>query len=349
MRSRNFLKSLLFVAFLGSAAFVAIPCAGQLVGSSNTNTGHEIAGSVRDSQTGQGLDRVRVDLLSKEVPVAFTFTTGDGEFIFSGVTNGQYDIQVNADGFERFDQIVDVAHESVFGVDVDLKRAAGTATSAPGASVSVHQLGVPAKAQKEFDKAVDLMNSKSDFRGAVSEFDRAIQDFPNYYEAYAMQGAAFIALSDPTSAERVLRKSIDLSAGKYPAALYILAGLLNSSKRYSEAEAAARQCLALDETSWHGHMELARALLGLGKLDEALTNALRAGDLESKNPKTFLVLANIHSAQRNYSAFLQDLDSYLALDPTGPAADQVRKERDQVQQALRQAQSDAPPPSQPAQ
>jgi type IV pilus assembly protein PilF len=349
MRSRLSLDFLLFIGFTPIFIFVATPCAGQMAGNNNPSSGHELSGTVRDAASGQALDHVRVDLVSKEVSHAFTFTSADGQFRFSGLPNGQYDIQVDADGFESYDQTVDVAQRSVFDINVDLKRAAGATPSAPGASISAHQLGVPPKAQKEFDKAVAQMNSKGDMHAAISGFDRAIQDFPDYYEAYTMEGVAYIAISDTASAERVLRKSIELSSGKYPAALYTLAGLLNTSNRFQEAEAMARQCLALDEASWHAHIELAKALLGLGSLDEALTNAQRARDLEPKNPKTFLVLANIHGAQRNYPAFLQDLDNYLVLDPTGAMADQVRKKRDQIQQALTQAQTNASPSSKPAQ
>jgi len=349
MRSRNLANSLLFIAFLALSASTAIPCGAQIAAPNTSMTGHEVAGTVRDASTGQVLDRVRVDLLHDGASQAYTMTAAGGQFTFPGLSGGQYDLQVSADGYAAFDETVDVSHETTVFVYVDLTRAAGTDPSAPAAWISAHQLGVPAKARKEYDKAVDLMNSKFDFRGAISGLDRAIQDFPDYYEAYAMQGVAYLAVSDANSAERVLRKSIELSSGKYPAALYILAGLLNGGKRFSEAEATARQCLALDEASWHGHVELAQALFGLGKLDEALTNALRARDLEPKNPKTFLLLANVHGAERNYAAFMQDVDSYLSLDPTGPMADQVRKKRDQVQQEWGPAQSEAPTPSQPAQ
>jgi hypothetical protein len=54
-----------------------------------------------------------------------------------------------------------------------------------------------------------------------------------------------------------------------------------------------------------------------------------------------LLVADIHLDRRNYTAFLQDIDVYLKLDPTGPDADQVRKDRDQVLQTLQKA--PAPP------
>jgi hypothetical protein len=47
-----------------------------------------------------------------------------------------------------------------------------------------------------------------------------------------------------------------------------------------------------------------------------------------------LLLANVHMNEQNYPALLDDLNSYLKLAPTGSLADQARKQRDQVQQAL---------------
>ncbi|MGB6429091.1 MAG: carboxypeptidase regulatory-like domain-containing protein [Candidatus Acidiferrales bacterium] len=341
MRPHPLLSSLLLIAIS------AFTCLGQDGGPSMSDSGYEISGIVRDAASSQTLNGIRVDLTSSGIPMQFTFTENSGQFTFSGVQSGQYRIQVNAEGYEPFDQAVNVSRSSVYGFNADLKKIAGAPASTAGA-VTVHQLGVPAKAQKEFNKAFDLMRTKSDYRGAIVEFDRAIQDFPDYYEAYAMEGAAYLALSDATSAEKVLRKSIELSASKYPTALFLLAGTLNSTNRFAEAEGPARQCVAIDELSSDGHFELGRALLGLGKLDEALQNALRARELEPNNPRTFLLLANIHGARQEYAAFLKDLDGYLALVPSGPMADEIRKKRDQAQQALRDAQP-APPQAQPAQ
>jgi Tfp pilus assembly protein PilF len=333
-------------------ACCASPCLGQMTGGDDMPVSStfvfQVSGIVRDTNSNEPIPRIRVSLTNMGSPEATTLTGADGQFSFPGIHNGRYHIQINVDGYEDFDQPVVIDRGSAT-VDIDLVKLAA-APPPTGPSVTVHELGVPQKAQNEFQKAHDLMSAKSDYHDAIAEFDRAIHDYPDYYEAYAMEGSAYLALSDPTSAERVLRKSIDLSAGKYPAALYLLAGLLNSANRFSEAEAPARQCIALDENAWGGYFELARALLGLGKLDEAQTSAMKSRDLKPDNPKVYLLLANIHTTQQDYPALLQDLDRYLALNPTGPMADQARKEQAQLKQAMVAAQpAVSPPPPQPQQ
>jgi tetratricopeptide (TPR) repeat protein len=326
------------------AAIIASPCLAQMGGQDGGPSSYafvfQVSGIVRDSDSNRPIANIRVSLLMMGTPQASTLTSTDGQFSFTSIHNGRYTVEVAADNYQTYDQDVIVDRGSVT-IDVALKQSIGTVGPPPGSSVSVHQLGVPAKAQNEFQKALDLMSAKSDYHGAIGHFDRAIQDYPDYYEAYAMEGSAYLALGDSASAERVLRKSIDLSANKYAPPLYLLAGMLNSANRFAEAEAPARQCIVLDETAWGGYFELARALLGLGRLDEALANAAKSRDMKPDNPKVYLLLANIHTAQYDYLALLQDLDKYLALNPTGPTADQARKERDHVQEALRNAPPDS--------
>jgi tetratricopeptide (TPR) repeat protein len=151
-----------------------------------------------------------------------------------------------------------------------------------------------------------------------------------------------MSLQNIAPAETALRKSIDLSASHYPDAYFLLAGLLNGTGRFSEAEIAARASTTLAATSWAAHYELAHALYLQGRQNESEPEAGRAHELDPNNPKIVLLLADIHLQRRNYSAALQDIDIYLKLDPTGPDADQIRKDRDQVLQGLPKLPEDSP-------
>jgi tetratricopeptide (TPR) repeat protein len=82
--------------------------------------------------------------------------------------------------------------------------------------VSAHQLTVPAKARQAFGKGLTLLNSQKDYPAAVTQFEAAVKACPSYYEAYAELGVAKYYAGDATAAEQALRKSIELSSGKYP-------------------------------------------------------------------------------------------------------------------------------------
>jgi Flp pilus assembly protein TadD len=201
--------------------------------------------------------------------------------------------------------------------------------------VTAHQLSAPAKARNAFDKGLGLLTgSAPDYPAAIAKFQGAIKEFPDYYEAYAEMSIALFRVGDSAGAERALRKSIELSSNQYPKALALLAEMLNSLNRYAEAESVARQAIAVEETSWRGHCQLARALAGLKRSSEAEASAKRAQQLDPNNPMVLLILGNVHLQQHEYVAAVREFDQYLTLTPTGPQSDLVRNSRDRVQRIL---------------
>jgi len=327
------------------------------LGQSRTTPGktmYSIAGTVRDDSDQHTMESVRVELREATgTPINSTFTRGDGEFEFSGVANGDYTIEIIVRDYEPFREKVTIEHSERRGLALFLRRPTSLGSAKSSATISAHELSVPHKAHDEYEKGLSLIYSKSDYQGGIVQFQRATKDFPNFYEAYAQEGSAYTFLGEMGPAEEAMRKSFALSAGQYSEALLLLAGLLNNTKRFSEAEALSRQGVALDASSWHGHFELARALSALKRPEEAEKSALQARDLTPDNSAVYLILANIHIQLRNYPALLKDLDSYLKLSPAGPEAEQARKTRDDLQATMRaeqdraRARSEAPGQTRP--
>lgn len=331
MRIRHVLNPLLILVVW------TLPAFGQARSSSRRT--FSISGTVRDESNQHALESVPVDLKqSTGVMLKTTFTRGNGEFEFSGLSNGEYFIEVELNGYEPFRDSVTIYNSPRSSISVSLRRPLTVESINNAVQVSAHQLAIPRKAHDLYDKGLNLLYAKSDSRRAIAMFERAIKEYPDYYEAHAQKGGAYLNLGDTASAEQALRQSIALSSGQYSEAIFLLAGLLNNVNRYSEAETLCRQGITLDPSSWHGYHELARALTGLRQLEEAEKNAIQAQNLKPDCAQIFLILANIHIQQRNNMALLQDLDGYLILSPTGPEADQVRQTRKQLQAALQKAQ-----------
>lgn len=294
-----------------------------------------IGGSVRDDINHRSIESIQVALKQVTgVIVNTTFTRNNGDFEFDGLGNGDYIIEINATDYERFQQQVTISGASRMGISIFLSRTGKALSSASQLSISAHQLSVPHKAHDEFEKGMTLIYLKSDYRGAIAQFQLAIKDFPTYYEAYAEEGSAYYQLQEVDHAEEALRKSIDLSSGQYADPMFTLAGVETDVKRYAEAEAIARRGISVDSSSWRGPFELARALTALKKTDEAEKSAEHSRDLMPDNPPVYLLLANIHIQRKDYPALMRDLDDYLRLAPTGPEADQARKTRERVQSIL---------------
>jgi tetratricopeptide (TPR) repeat protein len=317
-----------------------LPCMAQMRPTARST--FSIAGSIHDDNGQQTMENVRVDLKeSTGIPLNTTFTRAGGEFEFDGLTRGDYIIQVAVKDYETLEQKVSIAGADVRGLYISLARATSVVNQNSGASISAHELSVPGKAHEEYLKGMNLMYGKSDYRGAIVQFEHAIKDFQTFYEAYAQEGNAYFLLGETASAEQALRKSVELSSGQYSYALFILSGLLTEAKQYPEAVTFATKGIAVDGASWHGPFELARALLGLGQVEEAEKNAVQARDMNPKNPLIYLLLANIFIARREYPALLNDLDAYLKLVPSGPEADRARATRDNLQAIMQQEESQA--------
>jgi tetratricopeptide (TPR) repeat protein len=290
-----------------------------------------IAGSVRRDDTDEPLSGARVQLLNAVGNVASStvLTNASGEFSFGQFTAGEYEIVADQDGFQSARLRVEVTRYDQPNLIVHLRKQPVAANPA-GDTTTAHELAIPQKARAAFEKGVAKADSRGDYKGAVQEFRRAINDYPRYYEAYAELGTAYVRLKQFPAAENALRQSIEISEQKYAPPLMLLSMLLNDQNRPGEAEPVARQVIAADPNAWRGPYELSRALLGLRRLSEAETSANAARDLKPENPEVYLLLSEIHRHTQNPSALLQDVDAYLKLAPQGPAAPQVRSLREQL-------------------
>jgi tetratricopeptide (TPR) repeat protein len=300
-----------------------------------------IGGNVRDASDHRAMDNIQVALKKPTgETVSSVFTHGDGDFEFSRLGNGEYVIEVNVQDYKPFREEVSIAGGSYAGISIFLSRVGKVPTPSLQLSISAHQLSVPHKARDEFEKGLNLISLKADYRGAITQFQLAIKDFPAYYEAYAEEGAAYLQLREMEPAEEALRKSIDLSSGQYADALFSLAALLTDSNRFTEAETISRKGISADKSSWRGHFELARALTGLKRTEEAEKSAQQSRDMMPDNAPVYLLLANIYIQKKDYPALVRDLDEYLRLAPNSPEADQARKTRERVQSVLNSTQAE---------
>jgi len=300
---------------------------------------YDITGYVKSDVDDQPIANARLKLVTVSNNLAHptVLTSATGEFRFSGSPGGEYFVEAESEGYEPARVRINV---SLHGDQVMVRlRPLPRAKSDPSSTNTVltRNAAIPEKAFDAFQKGVTLLTIQSDYRGAIVQFERAIKAYPEYYEAFAREGEAYDRLGEADSAEKALRKSIEISSGKYGESLFLLAQILNDHDRFADAEKIARQGITAAAESPKSHYELARALAGLKRDTEAEESAVKARTLKPDSPPIHLLLANIHRRLHNYQALLADLDAYLDLAPTGPASDQARTLREQVQKAMKTA------------
>lgn len=304
-----------------------------------------VSGYIREEGSGHPITSAHIELQNASgVPIAYGYSDGNGAYEFDNLNGGDCYLVVTHTGFSTVREFVRFEGGGHVYRDV-LLRLENTA-SAPTAvnPVSEHELSIPPKAHEYFEKGVKRVVEKSDYRGAVAQFAKAISSYPSYYEAYAAMGLAQYKMGDTAAAETALRTSIQLSAEKYSQAMIDLASMYNGLKRFSDAEPLLRKAIALDASSWRAHFELATALRGENRFQDAVATASKSRDLKPDNPPTYLLLYNLHIQTDDFPAALRDADSYLKLAPTGPMSDRVRKMREAVQKAVQSAPNNSPQP-----
>lgn len=314
----------IFSSFAGLACFLCCVGFGQSLGV------YAIGGTVRSYENDSPIPQARVELRTDTGILVhpIVLTNDRGQFQFGQFGEGEYDVIAELDGYQSARVRVDITLHHEIHIIIHLRKLSNTAPT--GNITTAHQLSIPQKARDAFDKGMAKAHSKADYLGAIEEFQRAIKNCPDYYESYAEMGLAHVRLKDFPSAEKDLRKSIELSSATYAPPLMLLSMLLNDQNRSADAELVAHQAIAAEPKTWRGHYELGRALFSRQHVAEAEAAASTAGDLSPENPDVYLLLSEIHRSTHNAPALLQDLDTYLKLAPQGRAAPQVRKLREQL-------------------
>lgn len=325
---------------------VAVPAFAQFPGQSNprqpggdTRESRQFAvrGWVSDAVTHRRIESVRIELRATTgAIIGSSFTRGNGDFEFNDVPEGSYNLTAVEANYETATQEVQVVFGPVLGLDVEM-RPKPDSHAAPGSApskVSVRDLSIPHKARDDMNNALNLLYAKSDYKGSIKQFERAIQEYPDYYEAYAAMSVAYIKLNDTATAEQNLRKSIEVSHEKYVQGYSMLADLFSTENRFADAQPLAQKAIELDAESWQANSELARALLGLKQPEDAEPSAAKAVKLAPDNPQLRLLLADVHMNEDKYEPLLDDLNAYLKLAPNGELAERVRKQRDELKQQL---------------
>jgi Tfp pilus assembly protein PilF len=287
-----------------------------------------IEGSVLIDGMTQPAARIRVDVKAVSGGGAVTtFTDSSGRFQAPAQGTGSVIVAVQEDGYEPVEQRVEVGFQgSTSGVLITLRKLKASLVDRGGYTVSIHDLKVPGKARREFEKGIARLQ-KNDIEGSLSHFKEATNAFPNYYEAYYQIGLADLELRRGNDAEQALQRSIDLSGGGYAEPQFALGALLCERQSYQEAERVLRRAIEVDGNSWRGHFFLGQALFGQNRLAEAEKSAQEVLLRRSDAASAYILLANIHIRRQEYILGIKDLDTYLSLRPEGASSERAREVR----------------------
>jgi tetratricopeptide (TPR) repeat protein len=322
LQRAKFLPILLLNLFLASSVPIANAQSVEITESTGT-----ISGTVLSQGDNRTLSQVAVRLKSHSAGVFHSILTDyDGHFEVAGLPPGSYEINVEESGYDTVRTKAQLEGPSLKLV-LYLTPAKWSPARQNEYTVSVRDLKIPDKAREEYQKGMERL-AKDDYTGSVNHFAKAIKVFPEYYEALSQLGIAEIRLGSREEARKAFQAAIDLSKGRHAAAQFGLGYLLYLEGKADEAEAILRRGLELDGNAPDGHVILGLALLRLNRLDEAERSAREALLRKPGFAEAYLVLADVYARRRNYQEQVQDLETYLRLEPRGPASARAHQARE---------------------
>ena len=192
-----------------------------------------------------------------------------------------------------------------------------TVTPRNDAVVSVHDLPLPRKAARAFEKGTALL-LKGDAQASLPYFQTAADLAPFSYRPFHNMGLAHYRVGQFDAAAEDFQKSIDLTGGNFAPSLLAFAMILYQRSEFPQAETLIRKALQLAPSSGVAKYCLGLVQYALGRIPDAERSAHEALALDPAEADAYVLLARIHTRQHNPTAALTDAQTYLKLEPHGP-------------------------------
>lgn len=269
-----------------------------------------------------------VTLVRDQHKVAEAAVNKNCEADFSNVPVGSYDLivygqRVSVTESGRIE--VTSSGAAKFGVKVKSKNDSELKFGAPAeAFVSASDLGIPARARQEFDRANKLL-AKQDLPQAVEKLKKAIRMYPAYAEAYNNLGVIYARLGEPRQQREALEKAISIN--DHFALAYVNLGRMNiAAGDFFSAETALNNAAALDPSEAVTLVLLAYSQLMERRFDEAVATSRKAHAQQDHPAFAHCVAASALEQRREAAGAVAELEQFLEEEQTGSQADTVRKE-----------------------
>src|SRR5262245_34505591 len=275
-----------------------------------------VIGSVRN-QSGQTVDGVRVSVIDENFqPIRTIFVDSSGQFTIRGLGQGRFTFRVETTGTPYEEQTQQVELQALrvrggnetFPLDIVLKFKKG---KEPGAgNVSVFAQEVPSPARKEYESGVkSLKNQKTD--QAIAFLKKAIQIFPDYYDALELLGTEYIKAAQYEAGLPLLTHALEVNKRSFKCT-YGLGVAHLKLNRLPQAIEHLEKAAEMEPNSANAQMMLGLAYGTGGAFDKseaAFRKALQIGGEAAAEAHFYL--AGLFNKQNRYSDARQELEQFL--------------------------------------
>ncbi len=195
-----------------------------------------------------------------------------------------------------------------------------------GSTVTASALKAPELARKAYGKGVNAMTDEK-WAAAQKNFEKAVEIYPDYAQAWSDLGEVLRKQSKPTEARTAWEKAVQADP-KYIKPYIQLTMLDLAEKHPEDAVAIAGKAVAMNPLEFPElYFYYAVANYSLKHFDLAEANARRATELDSAHeiPRAEVLLATVLIAKGDRSGALQHFRKYLEIVPKATDADQIKR------------------------
>lgn len=306
-------------------------------GAASYQAGGTISGTVYLPGRKEPASQVAITLKSHDAGIFRSVLTDyDGHFEVLGLPADKYEVSIEEQGYQPYRSTAELEGLAL-QLELHLTSLASPQPVQNANTVSVRELAIPVKAKEEYRKGLVSL-AKKELANSLKHFASAVRAFPGYFEAIYHQGIVETDLGHQEAAMQDFQMAVEVSGGRYARAQFGIGYLYYLQGNADQAESITRRGLELDPDSADGYVILGMTLLRLNRADEAEKSAREALRRDPNKADAYLVLADSCARRQNYREQVQDLDTYLKMDPTGPASNRAREVRQVAQQILNRTQ-----------
>lgn len=264
---------------------------------------------------------------------ASTKTDGRGGFRFEGLPRSIFSLTVVAPSNTQYraeQTTVDGSRESGNSVMADiflrqpLEPGRKKEKTAQVVSLKEASQNIPKDARKAFGKA-QKYREQSNFPAALTELNKAISIYPEYFQAFAEKGVVQINSGQLQAALLDFNKALEL-VPEYEPALSGAGYCLLTLGQYEQSIANLEKAARLNSTRITNLLFLGIANLALSRWPRAQEVLEQALKLDAAGAvSAHMYLADALAGQHLYRRAADELRTYLRLNPAAPNADRLRQ------------------------
>jgi tetratricopeptide (TPR) repeat protein len=300
------------------------------------------------SSSGRPLGDLRVMLKNGNYSeIASTITDASGHFRFINLSSDNYYVVVEpgATDYQRVQQRISVSpfragHGEVFHLDISMVPSKSSTSIFGPISASnavVFHQDVPEEAKKEYEQGIRNLE-KGSFDSAVQSLKRAVEFFPDYYDALERLGSEYVTRDDAKSALSLLMHAVEINRDGWRG-FYFLGIAQHKTNQHAESVKSLQHAVELNPNSPNANM-----WLGMVLADNPATRVEAIQSLEkavklSKDPlpgQAYYYLGGLYLKNNQYKEAADAFEMLLRLSPEIGEKDKIKNMIAQLRQKAKE-------------